>query len=145
MPTLKPMTAFPSGVATTAYTAEGGVDAKPWLLLAALLLAIADLAISYALRGLAPAFRPRTAATASIALVALGLTLAAGAGPLGAQPAASQPQMPPGATPEELVRVSFEFLLEREPREAIMRQFELPIIGRFFGDYRDEMERRLSP
>ena len=49
----------------------------------------------------------------------------------------------PGATPEELVRVSFEFLLEREPREAIMRRFELPIIGRFFGDYRDEMLRRL--
>lgn len=51
----------------------------------------------------------------------------------------------PGATPDELVRVSFEFLLEREPREAIMRQFELPIIGRFFGDYRDEMLRRLVP
>ncbi|HEX5039867.1 MAG TPA: hypothetical protein VFW95_07020 [Candidatus Limnocylindria bacterium] len=51
----------------------------------------------------------------------------------------------PGATPEELVRVSFEFLLEREPREAIMRSFELPIIGRFFGDYRDEMLRRLAP
>jgi hypothetical protein len=50
----------------------------------------------------------------------------------------------PGATPEELVRVSFEFLLEREPRESIMRQFELPIIGRFFGDYRDEMLRRLA-
>jgi hypothetical protein len=50
----------------------------------------------------------------------------------------------PGATPEELVRVSFEFLLEREPREAIMRRFELPIIGRFFGDYRDEMLRRLA-
>ena len=50
----------------------------------------------------------------------------------------------PGATPEELVRVSFEFLLEREPRESIMRRFELPIIGRFFGDYRDEMLRRLA-
>lgn len=50
----------------------------------------------------------------------------------------------PGATPEELVRVSFEFLLEREPREAIMRAFELPIIGRFFGDYRDEMLRRVA-
>jgi hypothetical protein len=47
--------------------------------------------------------------------------------------------------PEELVRLSFEFLLEREPRESIMRSFELPIIGRFFGDYRDEMERRLAP
>ena len=51
----------------------------------------------------------------------------------------------PGATPEELVRVSFVFLLEREPRESIMREFELPIIGRFFGDYRDEMLRRLAP
>ena len=51
----------------------------------------------------------------------------------------------PGATPEELVRASFTFLLEREPRESIMRQFELPIIGRFFGDYRDEMQRRLAP
>lgn len=50
----------------------------------------------------------------------------------------------PGATPEDIVRVSFEFLLEREPRESIMRRFELPIIGRFFGDYRDEVERRLS-
>ncbi|HUF07667.1 MAG TPA: hypothetical protein VMP86_09865 [Candidatus Binatia bacterium] len=51
----------------------------------------------------------------------------------------------PGATPEELVRASFAFLLEREPREAIMRSFELPIIGRFFADYRDEVRRRLSP
>ena len=51
--------------------------------------------------------------------------------------------MAPGATPEELVRISFEFLLEREPRQSIMRSFELPIIGRFFGDYRDEIERRL--
>lgn len=51
----------------------------------------------------------------------------------------------PGATPENLVRASFEFLLEREPRDAIMRSFELPIISRFFGDYRDEIRRRLSP
>jgi hypothetical protein len=50
----------------------------------------------------------------------------------------------PGTPPEDLVRTSFEFLLEREPREAIMRQFELPIIGRFFGEYRDEMARRLG-
>ena len=50
----------------------------------------------------------------------------------------------PGTPPEDLVRASFEFLLEREPREAIMRSFELPIIGRFFGDYRDEIARRLG-
>lgn len=50
----------------------------------------------------------------------------------------------PGATPEELVRISFEFLLEHEPRESIMRSFELPVIGRFFGGYADEMGRRLG-
>ncbi len=50
----------------------------------------------------------------------------------------------PGVPPEEVVRASFEFLLEREPREAIMRRFELPIIGRFFGDYRDEIRLRLK-
>lgn len=49
----------------------------------------------------------------------------------------------PGATPEQLVRESFAYLLEREPRESIMRSFELPIIARFFGDYPDEISRRL--
>lgn len=49
----------------------------------------------------------------------------------------------PGATPEELVRESFVYLLEREPRESIMRAFELPIIARFFGDYPDEISRRM--
>ena len=50
----------------------------------------------------------------------------------------------PGSTPDDLVRVSFAFLLEREPPESIMRSFELPIIGRFFADYPDEMRRRLG-
>jgi hypothetical protein len=50
----------------------------------------------------------------------------------------------PGATPVDLVRASFDFLLEREPRERIMRAFELPVIGRFFGDYADEIARRFG-
>ena len=58
--------------------------------------------------------------------------------------ARSLDDLAPGCTPEELVRASFEFLLEREPRETIMRSFELPIIGRFFADYRDEILRRLG-
>ena len=49
----------------------------------------------------------------------------------------------PAATPELLVSESFAFLLEREPRGSIMREFELPIIGRFFSDYPDEVRRRL--
>jgi hypothetical protein len=50
----------------------------------------------------------------------------------------------PAATPEVLVGESFAFMLEREPRESILREFELPIIGRYFADYPDEMRRRLA-
>lgn len=45
-------------------------------------------------------------------------------------------RLAPGATaPEDLVRRSFEFLLEREPRSAILRTFELPLIGCYFPGY----------
>jgi hypothetical protein len=50
----------------------------------------------------------------------------------------------PGATPEALVAESFRFLLEREPPGSILRRFELPIIGRYFGDYADEIRRRMA-
>jgi hypothetical protein len=50
----------------------------------------------------------------------------------------------PGASPESLVAESFRFLLEREPPESILRAFELPIIGRYFGDYADEIRRRMA-
>ncbi len=46
-------------------------------------------------------------------------------------------------TPEELVRRSFEFLLEREAKEAILRQFDLPAIGRFFPEYSAEIRKKL--
>ena len=44
------------------------------------------------------------------------------------------------ATPEQLAEASFAFLLEREPKESILRSFELPVIARYFGDY----ERRIG-
>ncbi len=44
------------------------------------------------------------------------------------------------ATPEQLVEASFRFLLEREPKESILRSFELPVIARYFSDY----ERRIG-
>lgn len=40
-----------------------------------------------------------------------------------------------GADLDELVRESFAFLLEREPKESILRSFELPTIQRYFPDY----------
>ena len=35
----------------------------------------------------------------------------------------------------ELVRRSFEFLLEREPNTSILKSFELPVIARYFPEY----------
>lgn len=46
-------------------------------------------------------------------------------------------------TPEELVKRSFEFLLERESKNQILRQFDLPIISRYFPDYPTEIRKRL--
>lgn len=45
--------------------------------------------------------------------------------------------------PEGLVRASFEFLLEREPKESILGSFELPVIERYFPEYPEEIGGRL--
>ena len=57
--------------------------------------------------------------------------------------AATRDELAADADPEALVRASFMFLLEREARESIMATFELPVIGRYFSGYRDEIRRRL--
>jgi hypothetical protein len=46
--------------------------------------------------------------------------------------------------PEELVRRSFEFLLEREPKESILTTFRLPVIARYFPEYEREIARRVG-
>ena len=48
------------------------------------------------------------------------------------------------ATAQELVRRSFEFLLENEPKESILREFDLTLIGRYFPGYEREIKRRLG-
>lgn len=35
----------------------------------------------------------------------------------------------------ELVRFSFDFLLEREPNTSILRSFDLTVIGHYFPEY----------
>lgn len=45
---------------------------------------------------------------------------------------------------EQLLEESFRFLLEREPRSAIMSRFELSTISRFFPEYAEEIRRRLD-
>jgi len=47
------------------------------------------------------------------------------------------------STPEQLVRKSFEFLLERESKNQILRQFALPDISRYFPEYPTEIQKRL--
>ena len=45
---------------------------------------------------------------------------------------------------ERLVRETFEFLLEREPRTSILARFDLAVVERYFPEYPAEMRRRLS-
>ena len=47
-----------------------------------------------------------------------------------------------GETPESLVRRSFDFLLEREPKESILKSFTLPDVGRYFPEYEREISGR---
>ena len=45
--------------------------------------------------------------------------------------------------PEELVRRSFEFLLERESKESILRTFDITVIANFFPDYERDIRDRI--
>jgi len=45
---------------------------------------------------------------------------------------------------EQLVRRSFEFLLEREPNTSILRSFDLTVIGRYFPEYERVIGKLLS-
>lgn len=40
-----------------------------------------------------------------------------------------------GRSPEQLVADSLAFLLEREPKESILREFDLSAIRRYFPEY----------
>ncbi len=46
--------------------------------------------------------------------------------------------------PEELVRASFEFLLEHEPATSILRTFSLDIISQYFPSYPADIRARLG-
>ena len=47
-------------------------------------------------------------------------------------------------TREELIKRSFEFLLEREPKESILSEFNLRIINNYFPEYEKEIFKILS-
>lgn len=50
----------------------------------------------------------------------------------------------PDADHRALVRESFSFLLEHEPPSAILPEFDLTVISRYFPGYPDEISRRMA-
>jgi hypothetical protein len=51
-------------------------------------------------------------------------------------------RLDPGARdPTDLVRRSFAFLLEREPKTSILRTFDLTVIGRYFPEWERTIRR----
>jgi hypothetical protein len=59
--------------------------------------------------------------------------------------AADLARLAPGQyDPQRLVAASFDFLLEREPRESILRSFDLHVIERYFPGYEAQIRRQMS-
>jgi hypothetical protein len=50
----------------------------------------------------------------------------------------------PRGSVKQLVEESFGFLLAREPRESILRRFDLMVIGHYFPEYEADIRRRLG-
>jgi hypothetical protein len=44
-------------------------------------------------------------------------------------------------SPEEFLRACFEFLLAREPKESILREFDVTVISRYFPEFESEIRR----
>jgi len=43
---------------------------------------------------------------------------------------------------EDLITKSFEFLLEREPKESILKKFNLQIINKYFPEYEEVIKNQ---
>ena len=52
-------------------------------------------------------------------------------------------KLAPLKKPAELVTKSFEFLLQREPKESILREFNLKVISTYFPEYEEEIRKLL--
>jgi len=47
-------------------------------------------------------------------------------------------------TPERCLEAAFKFLLDREPKESILRRFDVTAIARYFPEFEQEIPRYLS-
>jgi len=46
---------------------------------------------------------------------------------------------------QRLVEETFDFLLEREAKESILRTFDLSVVSQYFPEYDHEIRSRLAP
>ena len=46
---------------------------------------------------------------------------------------------------QRLLYETFDFLLEREPKESILSSFDLSVVSRYFPEYEHEIQSRLAP
>jgi hypothetical protein len=44
-----------------------------------------------------------------------------------------------------LIEETFDFLLEREPKESILRTFDLTVVSQYFPEFEHEIRSRLAP
>jgi hypothetical protein len=49
-----------------------------------------------------------------------------------------------GHGPERVIEAAFAFLLDREPKEAILRRFDVTVISRYFPDFEKELPGYLA-
>jgi len=49
--------------------------------------------------------------------------------------AQQQEKICPGRTPEECLEAAFRFLLDREPKEAILGKFDVMVIAKYFPEF----------
>jgi hypothetical protein len=46
--------------------------------------------------------------------------------------------------PEKCIEAAFRFLLDREPKESILRRFDVGIVPRYFPEFESEMPHYLA-
>lgn len=49
-----------------------------------------------------------------------------------------------GHTPVRCIQACFRFLLDREPKESILRRFDVTAIARYFPEFKRELPRYLA-
>ena len=47
-------------------------------------------------------------------------------------------------TPDRCIEAAFQFLLDREPQETILRRFDITMISSYFPEFERELPRYLS-